>query len=149
MSIGSTYTETTDTLYNAGGDVKFVDFIMECDVTRSILTNNKLQLTVFDENVTRKDAFLGQGSISLRKLAAALGNKIDIPVPLSDEKGAVCGNAVIKCILLPGSVNTEPLISDDSIVPLGIHRFILSTSHLLTFTLYRAWKTYCIKSGSQ
>ena len=119
MSIGSAYTETTDTLYNAGGDVKFVDFIMECDMTRSILTNEKLQLTVFDENSTRKDSFLGKGSISLRKVASALGIKVDIPMQLTDEKGSVCGNAIIKCMLSPGSVNVEPLINDSDILPLG------------------------------
>ena len=119
MSVGSTYTETTNTLYNGGSDVKFVDFIMECDVTRSILSKEQLLLTVFDENSTRKDSFLGKGSISLRKVAAALGNKMDIPIQLTDEKGSVCGNAVIKCILLPGSINIEPLISDSSLLPLG------------------------------
>ncbi len=98
---------------------------MECDVTHANLVNDKLQLVVFDENSTRKDSFLGKGSVSLRKVAAgAIGSKIEIPLELIDEKGAVCAHAVVKCVLLHGSVNIEPLISDNSILPIGTHSLI-------------------------
>lgn len=122
--------------------MKFVDFIMECDVSRSILINDKLHLTVFDENSSRKDAFLGKGSISLRKIAAcSLGSKIDIPLQLTDEKGVVCSNAVVQCVLSPGSVNIEKLISDNAVLPLGSyyslcyhahHTIALTLTHSLT-----------------
>lgn len=96
------YKESSQTLNNAGNEVVWSDVDMTIEVDKKSLYEEKLTITVFDENATRKDVALGCGVISVTQLCGAVGTEKNIRVDLSDEKGATCGTLTVTAVLVPG-----------------------------------------------
>lgn len=95
--------ERTDTLHNAGPNpvwpkTKSIQF----EVDPEILKEDKLHVSVMDENSLRSDNFLGSGKVSLRRLCPRVNHEVELSVDLS-ENGVVAGRVVIHAILRPAS----------------------------------------------
>ena len=96
------YKESSRTLNNAGNEVVWSDVDMNIEVDKRSFHDEKMIITVFDENSTRKDASLGCGVISITQLCGAVGTETNIRVDLSDAKGATCGTLVVTAVLVAG-----------------------------------------------
>lgn len=95
--------ERTDTLQDAGTNpiwpkTKSIQFEVDAD----ILKEDKLQVSVIDENKLRSDKPLGSGKVSLRRLCPRLNNEVELSVDLN-ENGVVAGRLIIHAILRPAT----------------------------------------------
>lgn len=71
---------------------------MQFEVDVSILANEKLEVSVMDENHLTGDKSLGSGKASLRRLCPRLNSEVELSVDLT-ESGVVCGRVVLVAIL--------------------------------------------------
>lgn len=95
--------ERTDTLDNAGPNpvwpkTKTIQFEVDADV----LMEDKLQVSVWDENKMRSDKPVGSGKVSLRRLCPRVNNEVELSVDLN-ENGVVAGRVVLHAILRPAT----------------------------------------------
>jgi hypothetical protein len=91
--------ERTATLYNAGSNPIWTDIkkmMFEVDVP--MLANDKLEITVMDEDSFTGDKSLGSGKVSLRRLCPRINSEVELSVDLT-ENGVVCGRVVLVAIL--------------------------------------------------
>jgi Ca2+-dependent lipid-binding protein len=95
--------ERTDTLQGAGSNpvwpkTKSIQFEVDADT----LMEDKLHVSVIDENTIRSDKPLGSGKVSLRRLCPRINNEVELSVDLN-ENGVVAGRIVIHAILRPAT----------------------------------------------
>ena len=93
------WSETTDTLSNAGSSATWTNLDMLAEVNATILSNDKVTVLVMDENTTRRDSVLGVGQASLRKLCPRMNSPVEIAVDLVAENGAAVGRVVLPAML--------------------------------------------------
>jgi Ca2+-dependent lipid-binding protein/Ca2+-binding EF-hand superfamily protein len=96
------WSESTVTLNNAGGKATWNNLNIQAEVNKDILKNNKLKLTVLDENFSRKDKVLGTGQFNVRLLTGPVMNsEKTFSVPLVSSSGAAAGTIVLTACLGP------------------------------------------------
>jgi hypothetical protein len=63
------------------------------DINVDTIQTNVLEVVLYDENTSRKDAFIGKGDCSLLKCGSEgfLGAEVELTVALLDEKQAPAG----------------------------------------------------------
>ena len=95
--------ERTDTLQDAGPNPVWPKTNnIQFEVDADILAEDKLQVSVIDENSMRSDKPLGSGKVSLRRLCPRVNNEVELSVDIN-ENGVVAGRIVIHAILRPAS----------------------------------------------
>jgi Ca2+-dependent lipid-binding protein len=98
LNIGD-WSETTDTLANAGANATWADLDMLAEVNPDLLGKEKLMVRVMDENTTRKDSVLGVGSVTMRKLCSRINSAVELSVALMAENGTAVGTVLITATL--------------------------------------------------
>lgn len=98
------WSETTETLPNAGGVVAWPSLTMQAEVNADILSKEKLEIIAMDENSSREDDILGTGMISLRKLAGMFAQRVELSIDLKDDKGASAGRVTLYATLTNGKL---------------------------------------------
>jgi Ca2+-dependent lipid-binding protein len=99
----STESERTTTLQDAGSSPvwpKIDDIQLEVD--RAILTEDKMTITVKDEDKIGGDKVLGSAKVSLRRLCPRLNSEVEIAADLA-EAGVVKGSVLVTAVLRPAS----------------------------------------------
>jgi Ca2+-dependent lipid-binding protein len=71
---------------------------MQFEVDVPILANEKLEITVMDQDSFTGDKSLGSGKVSLRRLCPRINSEVELSVDLT-ENGVVCGRVVLIAIL--------------------------------------------------
>jgi Ca2+-dependent lipid-binding protein len=80
------WTDKTYTKDNAGGNVIWNYLNMSTTVYSESILRHPLEVLVYDENTASKDVLIGNGSISLLKCGAKIGEEVELHVSLTDEK---------------------------------------------------------------
>ena len=110
------WSETTETLPNAGGIVAWPSLTMQVEVNADILSKEKLEIIAMDENSSREDDILGTGMISLRKLAGMFAQRVELSIDLKDDKSASSGRVTLYAILTNGKLqDLNDGIPDDAV----------------------------------
>jgi hypothetical protein len=89
--------DRTHTKDNAGGDVTWDFLDLECPLYTENILNNRLEIQVYDENRSRKDALIGIGSCSVLKATTIenIGKEVKLRVDLIDEEKKSSGKVYI------------------------------------------------------
>lgn len=125
MEIGD-WSETTSTLFNAGGSPSWPTLELQAEVNREVLSSKQLKINFFDQNSLNKDVALGIGAASLRSLCERLGQLVTLRVPIADLSGAVAGEAEVKAMLTKGdpSQSSEGLPESAVVVEKAMMRIV-------------------------
>eukprot|EP01038_Epipyxis_sp_PR26KG_P008884 gene8884-11983_t len=86
--------ESTITLNNVGSNPLWQDLTIETEVNREILQDEKLIITVMDDNDTREDALLGFAETNLWKLCDAFGRSVDLTIELMNPVTNVLSGSI-------------------------------------------------------
>lgn len=101
LTIGD-WSETTCTLNNAGSNPVWPSLEMSAEVNRDVLANEQLVVQFFDQNFSRKDKPLGQGSVSLRPLCPRINQPTELAIDIVDSNGAIMSKAKLIAKLVLG-----------------------------------------------
>ena len=75
---------------------------IQFEVDADILMEDKLHVSVWDENKMLNDKPLGSGKVSLRRLCPRVNHEVELSVDLN-ENGVVAGRVVLHAILRPAT----------------------------------------------
>jgi len=83
--------DKTFTQDDAGSDAVWNFLAIGCDVNRSAIQSQVLEVTAWDENKGRAHALIGTGTVSLLKCAVHMTEQVELKVKLLDAQGASAG----------------------------------------------------------
>ena len=131
LKIGEIWTEKTSTKNSAGSDVLWDFLTLNCDINRDQVINNLLEVSVFDENSTRKDSIIGKGETSLMICGSDINNEKELNIPILDSKGKPSGRVNV-FIKITDFENEDNIIIPETFVDgsLKIKRITLSNTSI-------------------
>jgi hypothetical protein len=94
LTIGS-WEGHTNSLDNKGDNVMWDYLDLRCPVSVDVLKREKVNVTVFDKNSTRKDAIIGTGEVRIVKAGVILDKEVELCVDLINAKGKPEGRVVL------------------------------------------------------
>lgn len=129
LKLGEGWTDKTYTQENAGADVLWNFLSINCDINAEMVRNEKLEITVFDENTGRKDALIGSGSTSLMSCGAKIGEEKELSIAIVDEKEKPSGRVIVYAKIIE-SIEEDNIIIPDTFIDgiLRIKRVTLSNT---------------------
>jgi hypothetical protein len=96
------WSETTPTLMNAGTTPSWPTLQLLAEVNKEILEKNQLIVKFFDQNSSRKDIPLGQGTLSVRPFCERIDQSVRASAPITGSNGAVTGELELNAVLSKG-----------------------------------------------
>lgn len=79
---------------------------MLIEVNREILNNEKIIITIMDENLTRNDVELGYAYCDLIKICQRINNSVDLSVDfISKGNSSIVGKVILSCMLKPCKID--------------------------------------------